>query len=103
RRADVDGVADEHDPAPVPRPVQQVGFEPGVVYHRWVGDAGADVVPGAVVVRGEFAQGREVVERGELVAVAGRFDHVGVHRVRPGRAVPRDEADTAVVEVGAGD
>jgi hypothetical protein len=59
RRGGVRGVAGEHDPAAVPRRVDDVVGEPGVVHPRRVGHPVADLGPRAAVVAGELAHRRE--------------------------------------------
>jgi hypothetical protein len=101
-RAGVRRVADQHDPAPVPRLVEDVGLEPGVVDAGRVGQRLADLVPRAVVGLRELLHRGELLLRGKPAAILGVLDDVRVERVVAGGAVAGDVGRAAVVEVGAG-
>ena len=102
-RAGVRGVADHHDPAPVPRRGQQVGLEPGVVDPGGVGERLADLVPRPVVGAGQASHGGQLLVRGQRGTVLGVLDDVGVEGVLAGGAVAGDVGRAAVEQVGAGD
>ena len=102
RRAGVGGVADQHDPAPVPRGGHEQGLKKRVADRGRVGQRRPDVVPRPVVGGGELAHGREPLRRRLPGAVPCVLHQVCVQRVLAGGAVPGDVRGPAVVQVGPG-
>ena len=83
-------VADQHHPAPVPGALDQVPVEPGVVHPG--SDRLPDLPPRAAVSGREPAHLVGEPRGVQLGPVPVPLDQVGVDGVRPGRAVPGDEA-----------